>query len=71
MKTDKVLGANVRDARLKAGITQEDLARRLRKTQPTISSWESGATSISAEMLARLARLLGVKVSDLYRGVMN
>lgn len=36
------VGKALRDARKAAGLTQEELANRLRYTRPTIAMWESG-----------------------------
>lgn len=52
----------VREARLRAGLTQRDVARRLGTTQSVVSRWESGAVSPSLETLTRIARACGLEL---------
>lgn len=52
-------GSIVREARLRAGLTQVELADRAGTTQPGIARWESGRTSMSLEGVRRLVRLCG------------
>ncbi|MBF6127718.1 helix-turn-helix transcriptional regulator [Nocardia brasiliensis] len=55
------------DARTEAGLTQAELARRMRTTQPTIAAIEGGGRVPTLEMLERLAnatgRTLDIKLS--------
>jgi ribosome-binding protein aMBF1 (putative translation factor) len=41
------IGATLRDAREHAGLTQAELAKKLKKSQPMISGAESGTISVS------------------------
>jgi len=50
------LGRKLRAARGKAGLTQADLARRLRKTQATVSRIERGMIAISAAFAAKVLK---------------
>jgi transcriptional regulator with XRE-family HTH domain len=55
-----VLGGDlIREARLRAGLTQVDLAARARTAQSGIARWESGRSSPSLETVQRLVRLCG------------
>lgn len=55
----------IRDAREKAGITQEELAEQMEVSRQTISRWETGATRPSADKLTRLSQVLGVSADAL------
>lgn len=57
---------HVRLARLRAGLTQEGLARKLDVTSRTVARWEGGTAIPSGENLLRIAGLLGVSTSDLW-----
>lgn len=59
------LELQIRDAREKAGITQEELAEQMDVSRQTISRWETGATRPSADNLARLSQLLGIPADAL------
>ncbi len=51
----------LRAARVKAGLTQVDVAKRLGKPQSFVSSCESGQRRIDVVELHEFARLYGVK----------
>jgi SOS-response transcriptional repressor LexA len=63
------IGNRIRRLRERAGLTQEELALRLKLTRTTIIRYEKGRISISAEMLERIADALGVQVTDFYPSV--
>lgn len=48
--------------RTQAGLTQSELARRMRTTQSSIARIESGGSLPTIEMLARLARATGTRL---------
>lgn len=50
------------DARVKAGLTQEQLAERMETSQSTIARLESGRTMPSGRTLARYAKATGTKL---------
>ena len=52
--------------RTKKGLTQTQLARAMFVNNTTISKWESGSRLPSADMIARLARVLEVDVGVLF-----
>jgi transcriptional regulator with XRE-family HTH domain len=54
--------AIVREARLRAGLTQQELAERLATTQSAIARWEAGATRPSAEALASVVEACGLEL---------
>lgn len=55
--------ALIKEARLRAGLTQEELARRLDTTQSVIARWESGARSPSLETIEKVARACDLDIS--------
>jgi transcriptional regulator with XRE-family HTH domain len=52
-----------RTARVNAGLTQTELARRLKVSQTAISRWELG-TAPHVSLLCSAARVLGVNAAD-------
>jgi transcriptional regulator with XRE-family HTH domain len=61
-------GWNLRLARHRAGLRQQDLADRLGIYQPGISGWERGLCMPQERSVWRLAKVLEVDPSDLLRG---
>lgn len=55
-------GALIREARQRAGLTQVQLARLARTSQPTISAYESGAKEPGADALVRVLAAAGFTV---------
>jgi transcriptional regulator with XRE-family HTH domain len=51
--------ALLREARLRAGLSQETLAERTGKTRPQIARWEIGAVAPSLDTLLDLIRACG------------
>ena len=49
----------IREARLRAGLTQQELAERSGRKRGVIARWEQGAVSPSAETLIELVRACG------------
>lgn len=58
----KSLGARLREARKRAGLTQSDVAERLRVTTQAVSQWETGANQTTIENPRKLAELYGVGI---------
>ena len=56
------LARAVIDARVAAGLTQEQLARRMDTTQSVIAGLESGRTRPSTQTLERLAAATGTRL---------
>ena len=54
--------------RKEAGLTQEEMARRLYVTRQAVSRWELGQGSPALDKAAELARLYGVTLDDLVSG---
>ena len=56
-------GELIREARLRAGITQQELAERLGTSQPVIARWEKGHRSPTVDALVRAVRACGLDVA--------
>ncbi|UCG42957.1 MAG: helix-turn-helix domain-containing protein, partial [candidate division WOR-3 bacterium] len=54
------VGARVRRLREKAGLSQEQLSKRLGTTRPAVSQIENGQRNVTADEVARLAETFGV-----------
>jgi transcriptional regulator with XRE-family HTH domain len=59
------LGAEIRNRRLAADVTQVDLAAQVGVGQTAISQWERSVTVPTLSNLARLAKALDCDLSDL------
>lgn len=64
-----VLGARVRAARTKTGLSQATLAKKAGLHEMYVSALERGLTNPTVETLISLARVLGVSVADLVSGL--
>ncbi len=53
----------LREGRLRAGLTQAELARRAGRTQSQIARWETGKVEPSLETLRRLIRACGLELT--------
>jgi transcriptional regulator with XRE-family HTH domain len=63
-----ISGDLIREARLRAGLTQRELARRSGTTQPAVARWENGAVLPSFERLRQVLRACGL---DLWFRLVN
>jgi transcriptional regulator with XRE-family HTH domain len=61
----KQLGQKVRKARLKADLTQEELAEKSGLHRTYIAGIETGRRNISVKNLEKIAKALGVRSNDL------
>ena len=59
------VGEKIRLLRIKANLSQEELAQKLYFSNSTISNWEKGRREVSMENLHNLASFFGVEVSYL------
>jgi transcriptional regulator with XRE-family HTH domain len=57
-----MVGSAVRAARLRSGVSQAELARRARTSQPSIARLEKGQVSPTVISLDRIARALGTEL---------
>lgn len=63
------IGKNIRDLRLRAGITQEEMAEKLFVTRQTVSNYENGKSRPDVDMLVKIAELFTVDVSTVIYGI--
>lgn len=61
----RAFGINLRDARKRKGVTQEQLAKRARLKRTSITNIEKGRQSLSLPALYALATALDVEVHEL------
>ena len=59
------IGANIRRARTRRRLTQDDLAQAVHTTRQTISNYETGRSRPDVETLQLLADALGVELTEL------
>jgi len=55
----------IRAARLKKGMTQRELAKKLGVVRETVSLWEIGRNQVNSEKLVRLSEILDCSVDFL------
>lgn len=68
MKKDRQLrelGKKIRDARIKKGLKQSDLAQRIGFSVPIVSQWENGKREPSALTLILLINVLDLEDKEL------
>lgn len=62
----ETVGGNIKAARIKAGITQKELADRLGISPVGISQWERGLRHPKPQTINRIAKALGVSTLSIY-----
>lgn len=58
----------IRELRIKAELTQIELASKLGLEQASISQWETGKTMPTAALLPKIAGILGCNIDNLFEG---
>lgn len=61
------VGTYLQERRKAAGLTQEDVARRLGVVSKTVSDWEAGRYSPGFDLMVRLVGVIGGKIDDVVR----
>ena len=59
--------STIRDMRIKAGLSQVELATKLGMKANTLSQWETGARKPDVRVLPEMASVLGCTIDDLFR----
>jgi len=62
----RIIGAQVRAARARKGLTQEQLAAAVERTAEGVSNIERGQALPTIETLARISQALGVPLQDFF-----
>lgn len=57
---------NLREKRLSANLTQEQLAKRLGVQRTTVTMWETGETMPRTDKLPEIAKILNCNIGDLF-----
>ena len=58
-------GGMIRDARIRSGMTQTELARKLNVKQGTVGAWEIGYSFPRPKSMVRLCEILKIPVDEL------
>ena len=64
----KTIGHNIKEARKEAGLTQEQIAEKLKMSQLHFGRLERGERPASLEQIAQIALTLGVPLASLLNG---
>ncbi|WP_101913134.1 helix-turn-helix transcriptional regulator [Megasphaera vaginalis (ex Bordigoni et al. 2020)] len=59
------LKISLKAARYNAGFSQDDVAKKMRKSKSTVNNWENGKTEIDYNNLAALCKLYSVTIDDI------
>ena len=65
---DKHVGRRVRERRLQAGLSQNEMGELIGVSFQAVQKYECADTRISASTLYRICRVLGVKPNDFFSG---
>lgn len=65
----KIFLARLRSARMQAGLTQEDLAKRLGQTQSFVSKCERGERRLDVVELKRVCDAIGLSLAEFIEGL--
>ena len=60
-------GVMIRDARIRSGMTQMELARKLNVKQGTVGAWEIGYSFPRPKSMVRLCEILKIPVDELLK----
>ena len=63
---DFLIGKNLKRLRLKAGLTQEELADLLKISHGLIPKWESGKKGMGKKVIARLCNILKAQLHEFF-----
>lgn len=66
MDTSKMVGENLKQARLACGLTQKQLAREMNKYQSDYSEYETGKIQLDYDKIMFLCKRLGITPNDLF-----
>lgn len=66
MKISKIIGKNLKQARKYKGLTQSDVAKKLRMTQQQYSRFENGIFELNYEQIIILCNLYEITPNELF-----
>ena len=65
----KTFGQNLKEIRNSKGISQKELAERLKTTQQRVSEWECGKIEPTLLNIVKILRELGITFEELIEGI--
>ncbi|MBQ7873972.1 MAG: helix-turn-helix transcriptional regulator [Oscillospiraceae bacterium] len=65
------IGKNIKNARKKLNITQEELAEKISVTRQAVSNWENGKTEPDIDTVTKIAQIFGISIDELVGGELN
>jgi transcriptional regulator with XRE-family HTH domain len=68
-RIDRLVGAQVRRLRRRAGLSQADLAKAIGVSFQQVQKYETAANRISASALVRIAAALNAPIAALFEGL--
>ena len=66
MSDTEVIAINLKEFRLSASLTQDDLAKHLGVSRTTVTMWETGKSLPRAELIPKIAERCGCSTDDLF-----
>ena len=66
-----IIGSRLKQARIKAGLTQQELAEQTNLSVAFISRVERGSTHINLKRLSEFCTILGISEGEILNGVSN
>jgi transcriptional regulator with XRE-family HTH domain len=70
-KFNVVIGHNVRQRRIAAGLSQQELGRKIGVTYQQVQKYEKGSNGIGASRLPQIADALGTAIPALFDGTVS
>jgi transcriptional regulator with XRE-family HTH domain len=67
----RLLQSKLRDARVAAGLKQEDVARKLNQPQSFVSKYETGERRLDLAELSDICEILSISLEELVREIEN
>ncbi|MCK8494612.1 helix-turn-helix domain-containing protein [Spirosoma sp. RP8] len=58
----QIVGQQIKQARLKAGLTQQELAEKLEISQTTVNKYETGRQNFTIETIQKIATALNANI---------
>lgn len=65
----KDIGRNIRDIRMKMGLTQREFGTRIGKSESQVGAYENGTVNFSVDVLFKIAEAGGVKPEEVLNGI--
>lgn len=66
MSEEKPLQITLRAARVNAGLTQKDVAKKLRLNKQTLVNWENGLSEPKLSQARKLCGLYGLSIDNIF-----